>query len=207
MTDIISSGITELCVSGCLIARIHPLIIWLVDGRTVMPSCLCCKISFVLRQVYFHCPERTGHQIVGRYITAYASVGFLAGQVIDRCTGSRSMTDNAEVKFDTAGSPRPTHGNITELHDMVVINKFLLGSLIHCSPYLPSYFGKKSQFDIVIFKCHHFPLFIHPFSGKAIKTKIGIEQVGRISHRIRIGEWIGFNRLYTFRNSSLLLCR
>ena len=43
MADIVRAGITELCISGRPITGIHPLVIRLIDGRSVMPGCRCSK--------------------------------------------------------------------------------------------------------------------------------------------------------------------
>ena len=206
MADIVRAGITELCISGRPITSIHPLVIRLIDGRSIMPGCRGSKISLVFRQIHFHSPKRTGHQVVGRDVAAYTAIVLLLRQVIDRCAGGRRMAYYTEIKFDTARSPGSAHGNITKLHHMVIIDKFLSGGLIHSSPYLPSDLREKRQADIVVFKRNDFPLFIYSFGRETVETEIGIKQVGRIGHRIGVGERVGFYCLQRFRYNRLLLC-
>ena len=44
------------------------------------------------------------------------------------------MTDDTEVELDTALCPRTTHRNITEFHDVVVVDKLLTRRFIYGSP-------------------------------------------------------------------------
>ncbi len=169
-----------------------------------MPGRCCRKVSLIFRQIHLHGPQCPGNQFIRRDITTHTSVRFLPSHIVDQRTGSRCMTNNTEVELDTTRCPGTAHGYITKLHDMVIVDKLLTGRFIHGSPYFSTYLGKKSQFDIIIFKRDYFPLLVGSFSRKTVKTEIRIEQIGRISHRIRIRERIGFNRLYCLGYSRLL---
>ena len=193
VADIVITRITELRVLSYPITRIHPMIIRLIDRRLIVPRRMRREVSLVFRQIHFHRPGCTGKPFIRKDITAHTAVIFFLYQIINRCTGSRRMTNDTKVKFDTTRCPRATHRYITEFGHAIVINKRLACCLVDCTPYLSSDFGEQGYLDIIVFQLDCFPFFIHSFSRKTIKPEIRIIQIGRRSHRTRIGERIAFH--------------
>ena len=179
VADLMIARIAEFRVLAYRIARIHPMIIRLIDRGLIVPRRMRREVSLVFRQIHFHRPGCTGKPFIRKDITAHTAVIFFLYQIINRCTGSRRMTNDTEVKFDTTRCPRTTHRYITEFGHAIVINKRLAGCLVDCAPYLSSDFGEQGNLDIIVFQLDCFPFFIHSFSRKTIKTEIRIIHIGR----------------------------
>src|SRR5690606_5788246 len=100
------------------------------------------------------------------------------------------MSDNSIIDLYTSTDPGASHGDISKLHHIIIVEEIPATSLIGGSPDFASDLWHDLYTDIVIFKQHHLPFFIFSFNRKAVITIVGIDLFGRWD-RIRIKKWIG----------------
>ena len=187
-----------------MIPCVHPLVIWLVDGRIIMPCSFRGEICLVFFQPDFDSPQRASHQLVRRKPAAHATIAILCRTVIHGRGSGRSMTDNPEIKLDATRCPWPTHGYVPEFNGIVAVNKLLPGFFIDSAPNLPADFRQNIQFNIFIFKGDDGPLLINCFCRETIKTEIWINGFRRVGNWIGIRKWVSPHYLLRLRDSCFL---
>ena len=140
MSDVIRARESEFQITISMIPCVHPLVIWLVDGRIIMPCSFRGEICLVFFQPDFDSPQRASHQLVRRKPAAHAAITILRSTVIHGRGSGRSMTDDSEIKLDATRCPWPTHGYVPEFDGIVAVNELLPGFFIDSAPDLSADF-------------------------------------------------------------------
>ena len=182
---------------------VHPNIVGLIESGMIIPECLRLKIGLVFGQGDCNRPPCAGCQVHCSDYTTDTAVGILLRKIVHRRRTGRGMADNAEVELDSTGSPRTSQCDLTKLDNVVGVNKFPIGRLLRCPPYLTPDLGKDRQLYIWIFHSHYGPFFIHGSRSepvqKTVRVKPRASSPGSGScqdcYRIGITERIGPDRL------------
>src|SRR6478672_7159772 len=101
------------------------MIVWLNNRRGIVPERICSKIGFVFFEINIKPPVCPCQQIKHTNYATHTSVWFVDNYKINRCSHIWRMADDAKVCFNTSVCPRTAQSNVTELHNVVVVDERL----------------------------------------------------------------------------------
>ena len=110
------------------------------------------------------------------------------------------MADQPKVGFDSARSPRPTHGDAAKLLHLVIVDEVLLGALFDGADQLSARSRQNERVNIRVLEVNDIPDLGGAFVRQVIKGIIRIDLLvhgspGPHGDGVRAGERIGLDRL------------
>ena len=180
--------------------RRHPVVIGLLERGAIVPGGGGSERSFAWRQSCLYAPCGARQQIQRAGDAAHAAIGVSTCGVIHRSGDVRRVAKNAVVGLDATARPRPAHGNVAELHGVVVIDERAPALFFNRRPNLAADLRKNEHAQVFVLEFHHLPLARLRPVGKSIKPEIRIDAP---NHRNRVGiaKWIGRKGLPVFAHA------
>ena len=153
-------------------------------------------------QVDLQPPGGAGEQVERADDAACAAVGVAADEVIHGRKAVGRVADDAVVGLDAAAGPRPAHGDVTELDDVVEVDEGLAGRLVNRRPDLPADLRQDQELQVFIGQLDHLPLLLNRLVSEAVIAKVGVEP-GHVGYGVRVGVGVGREGTVVFPNLRL----